>query len=185
MSTERIQPRMHTKASIHFLSSKVLLALFIVLMEIIFIDSLASAGMEFVFSSAAVTVALLIQLRFALPTTAESPADMVLFIFNWLFLDLAPKIQLMSAPQRLINTSTVAVDTVALTNLVCALFMVAFTLFYGFLSKRSEAAPPASAAAATPPQEFTGGAVGLAVLVCVCVKNSHSVSGKKTSGGSI
>src|SRR5258708_16896338 len=169
MSTERIQPRMHSKASIHLLGVKVLLALFIVLMEVIFINSLASAGMEFVFSSAAVTVALLIQLRFALRTSAESPADMVVFIFNWLFLDLAPKIQLMSTPQRLINTSTVAVDTVALTKLVCALFMVAFTLFYGFLSKRSEAAPPGRAAPPTPPEEFTGGAVGLAVIVCVCV----------------
>ncbi len=169
MSTERIQPRMQTKAPIHFLGVKVFLALFIVLMELIFINSLASAGMEFVFSSAAVTVALLIQLRFAVRTTSESPADMVLFIFNWLFLDLAPKVQLMSMPQRLINTSTVTVDGVALTNLVCALFMVAFTLFYGFLSKRSEAAPPASAPPAAPPQEFTGGGVGLAVIVCVCV----------------
>jgi hypothetical protein len=169
MSTERIQSRMHPRAPIHFLGVKVFLALFIVLMELIFINSLASAGMEFVFSSAAVTVALLIQLRFAVRTTAESPADMVLFIFNWLFLDLAPKVQLMSMPQRLINTSTVTVDGVALTNLVCALFMVAFTLFYGFLSKRSEAAPPASAAPATPPEEFAGGAVGLAVIVCVCV----------------
>jgi hypothetical protein len=153
----------------HFLGAKVLLALFIVLLEVIFINSLASAGMEFVFSSAAVTVALLIQLRFAVRTTSESPADLVVFIFNWLFLDLAPKIQLMSMPQRLINTSTVAVDTVALTNLVCALFMVAFTLFYGFLSKRSEAAPATSPAPATPPEEFTGGAVGLALIVCVCV----------------
>ena len=125
----------------HFLGVKVWLALFIVLLELIFINSLASAGMEFVFSSAVVTVALLIQLRFAVRTTSDSPADMVLFIFNWLFLDLAPKVQLMSMPQRLINTSTVTVDGVALTNLVCALFMVAFTLFYGFLSKRSEAAP--------------------------------------------
>jgi len=169
MSTEPIQPRMRAKAPPHFLGVKVFLALFIVLMELIFINSLASAGMEFVFSSAAVTVALLIQLRFAVRTTAESPADMVLFIFNWLFLDLAPKVQLMSMPQRLINTSTVTVDGVALTNLVCALFMVAFTLFYGFLSKRGETAPLASAAPATPPEEFTGGAVGLAVIVCVCV----------------
>ncbi len=46
---------MHTKATPHFLGVKVILALFIVLMEIIFINSLASAGMEFVFSSAAVT----------------------------------------------------------------------------------------------------------------------------------
>lgn len=160
---------MHTKAAPQLLGVKVLLALFIVLMEIIFIHSLASAGMEFVFSSAAVTLALLIQLRFAVRPTAGSPADMVVFIFNWLFLDLAPKVQLMSMPQHLINTSTVAVDRVALTNLMCALFMVAFTLFYVFLSKRAESEPAAGAAPATPPQEFTAGAVGLAVVVCVCL----------------
>jgi hypothetical protein len=130
---------MRAKPTAHFLGVKVLLALFIVLMEIIFINSLASAGMEFVFSSVAVTLALLLQLRFAVRPSATSPADMVVFIFNWLFLDLAPKVQLMSMPQRLINTSTVAVDRVALTNLMCALFMVAFTLFYGFLSGRAEA----------------------------------------------
>src|SRR6202034_1098988 len=159
---------MRTKATAHFLGVKVLLALFIVLMEIIFINSLASAGMEFVFSSVAVTIALLLQLRFAVRPAAASPADMVVFIFNWLFLDLAPKVQLMSMPQRLINTSTVAVDRVALTNLMCALFMLAFTLFYGFLSGRAEArrvdSPPASA-----PRPFTAGAVGLALFVCVCV----------------
>jgi hypothetical protein len=159
---------MRTKATPHFLGVKVILALFIVLMEIIFINSLASAGMEFVFSSAAVTLALLIQLRFGVRPTAASPADMVVFMFNWLFLDLAPKVQLMSMPQRLINTSTVAVDRVALTNLVCALFIVAFTLFYAFLSKRAEARP-ADAAAAPAPREFTAGAVGLAVVVCVGV----------------
>ena len=159
---------MRTKATAHFLGVKVLLALFIVLMEIIFINSLASAGMEFVFSSVAVTLALLLQLRFAVRPAAASPADMVVFMFNWLFLDLAPKVQLMSMPQRLINTSTVAVDRVALTNLMCALFMVGFTLVYGFLSGRAET-PRADAAPASPPREFTGGAVGLALFVCVCV----------------
>ena len=132
---------MRTKAGPHFLGVKVLLALFIVLMEIIFINNLASAGMEFVFSSVAVTLALLIQLRFAVRPDAASPADMVVFMFDWLFLDLSPKVQLMSMPQRLINTSTVAVDRVALTNLMCALFMVAFTLFYGFLTRRAESRP--------------------------------------------
>ena len=160
---------MHTKPIPHILDVRVLLALCIVLMELIFINSLASAGMEFVFSSVAVTLALLIQLRFAIRPAAASPADMVVFIFNWLFLDLAPKVQLMSMPQHLINTSTVAVGRVALTNLVCALFMVAFTLFYAFLSRRVEQTRPAGPAAATPPQEFTAGAVGLAVVVCVCV----------------
>lgn len=163
---------MHTKAPTQVLGVKVLLAVFIVLMELIFINNLASAGMEFVFSSVAVTVALLIQLRFAVRPSAASPADMVVFIFNWMFLDLAPKVQLISMPQHLINTSTVAVDRVALTNLVCALFMVAFTLFYGFLSKGADVADvsaPAGAAPAAPPREFTAGAVGLALIVCVCV----------------
>jgi hypothetical protein len=108
----------------------------------------------------------------------------VVFIFNWLFLDLAPKVQLISMPQRLINTSTVTVDGVALTNLVCALFMIAFTLFYEFLSRRAEKPAPtdsvpthsaptdsvaADSAAADSRQEFTAGAVGLALVVCVLV----------------
>ena len=79
---------MRTKPAPQLLGVKVLLALFIVLMEIIFINTLASAGIEFVFSSAAVTLALLIQLRFAVRPTAGSPADMVVFIFNWLFLEI-------------------------------------------------------------------------------------------------
>jgi hypothetical protein len=159
---------MRTKSTPQIFGVKIVLALFIVLLELIFINSLASAGIEFVFSSAAVTLALLIQLRFAVRATAASPADMVVFMFNWLFLDLAPKVQLMSMPQRLINTSTVAVDRVALTNLMCALFMLAFTLVYAYLSRRAEARP-VDAAPASAPREFTAGAVGLAVVVCVCV----------------
>lgn len=159
---------MRTKSTPQIFGVKIVLALFIVLLELIFINSLASAGIEFVFSSAAVTLALLIQLRYAVRPTAASPADMVVFMFNWLFLDLAPKVQLMSMPQRLINTSTVAVDRVALTNLMCALFMLAFTLVYAYLSRRAEARP-VDAAPASAPREFTAGAVGLAVVVCVCV----------------
>ena len=162
---------MRIRAPTGFLSLRVLLALFIVLLEIMFVNSLASAGMEFVFSSAAVTVALLVQLRFGVRESAGSPADMVVFIFNWLFLDLAPKIQLMGTPDHLINTSTVAVDRVALTNLLCALFMVAFTVLYGYFSKRAEGVRSGAAAPApTPmPREFTASAVGLAVVICVCV----------------
>src|ERR1700761_2314322 len=106
------------KASINFISFRALLALFIVLIELVFVSNLASAGIEFILSSVAVTVALLIQLRFGVQKNAPAPADMVVFIFNWLFLDLAPKVQLISMPQRLINTSTVTLDGVALTNLV-------------------------------------------------------------------
>lgn len=174
---------MQTTAAPRFLGVKISLALFIVLIEIIFIDNLASAGMEFVLSSAAVSIALLIQLRFALRPMAESPADMVVFMFNWLFLDLAPKLQLINMPQRLVNTSTVAVDRVALTNLVCALFMVAFTLFYAFLTKRSEVARQTGIvpdASSTPPADippaFTAGAVGLVLLICVVVVGAAAPS---------
>jgi hypothetical protein len=75
-------------------------------------------------------------------------------------------------PRQLINTSTVTVDGVALTNLVCALFMIAFTLFYVFLSRRPQNGPehgPDSTVAADSPREFFAGAVGLAVIVCVLV----------------
>lgn len=165
---------MKTKRSINILSLRVLLALVIVLIEVVFINSLASAGMEFILSSVVVTIALLIQLRFGVRETAGSPADIVVFIFSWLFLDLAPKVQLMDMPQRLINTSSVTVDGVALTNLVCALFMIAFTLLYEFLSRRGENKPPAESGTSGPVpdevgQRFTAGAVGLALAVCLVV----------------
>ncbi len=162
--------RRHAKASHHLFSFRVLLALVIVLIEIVFIDNLATAGIEFILSSAAVTMALLIQLRFGVQENAPAPANMVVFIFNWLFLDLAPKVQLINMPQHLINTSTVTIDGVAWTNLVCALFMIAFTLFYAFLSKkRDEAAPPTDAAPVAARQEFAPGAVGLALVICILV----------------
>jgi hypothetical protein len=160
---------MNTKASNNLFSFRVLLALVIVLIEVVFINSLFTAGIEFILSSVVVTIALLIQLRFGIRQNAASPADLVVFIFNWMFLDLAPKVQLISMPQRLINTSTVTIDGVAVTNLVCALFMIAFTLFYGFLSKRAENPPPRKAAPVDSRQEFAAGAVGLAVVVCVIV----------------
>ena len=172
---------MKTNKTINIPSLRILLALVIVLIELVFINSLASAGMEFILSSVAVTVALLIQLRFGVRETAGSPADIVVFIFNWLFLDLAPKVQLIDMPQRLINTSSVTVDGVALTNLVCALFMIAFTLFYEFLSRRTENPPPAGSATGSVPsdaggsapeearREFTAGGVGLALAVCLVV----------------
>ena len=131
------RPKMKTKSAIDVFSLRMLFALVIVLIEIVFINSLASAGIELILSSAVVTIALLIQLRFGVRQTAASPADIIVFIFNWLFLDLAPKVQLMSMPQQLINTSTVRVDGVALTNLVCALFMIAFTVFYAYLSRHA------------------------------------------------
>jgi hypothetical protein len=161
--------RTNSKASVNLFSFRVLLALVIVLIEVVFINSLITAGIEFILSSVVVTIALLIQLRFGVRQNAAAPADLVVFIFNWLFLDLAPKVQLIDMPQRLINTSTVTIDGVAWTNLVCALFMIAFTLFYAFLSKRAENQPPADAAPLAGRQEFAAGAVGLALVVCVLV----------------
>ena len=116
-----------------------MLAAFIILTEIVFLYFLASAGMEFALSSIAVTLALLIQLRFGIREDAATPADIVVFIFNWLFLDLAPKIQLLSVPGILVNTSTVAPEGVLVTNLICALFIVTFTVAYASLNKPSKA----------------------------------------------
>jgi hypothetical protein len=160
---------MKTKSAMDGFSVRMLFALLIVLIEVVFINSLASAGIELILSSVGVTIALLIQLRFGMRQTAAAPADIVVFIFNWLFLDLAPKVQLMSMPQRLINTSTVTVDGVALTNLVCALFMIAFTIFYAFLSRRDENLQPTRPVQVKPRQEFTAGAVGLALVLCFAV----------------
>jgi hypothetical protein len=160
---------MKTKSAIDVFSLRMLFALVIVLIEIVFINSLASAGIELILSSAVVTIALLIQLRFGVRQTAASPADIIVFIFNWLFLDLAPKVQLMSMPQQLINTSTVRVDGVALTNLVCALFMIAFTVFYAYLSRHAGNPQPTAAAPVKPRLEFTAGAIGLALVLCFAV----------------
>ena len=129
---------MKRKTPFDLFSLRMQLALVIVLVEILFIDKLASAGIEFVLSSVIVTVALLIQLRFGIRQAAAAPADIVVFVFNWMFLDLAPKVQLIAMPRKLINTSTATADGVALTNLVCALFMISFTLFYVFLSRRGQ-----------------------------------------------
>lgn len=160
-----------TKASVPVFGLRALIGLAIVVNEIVFINVLGSAGIEFVLSSAVVTIALLIQLRFAVRQNAGAPADIVVFIFNWLFLDLAPKFQLMSMPQQLVNTSAVHVGTVAATNLVCALFMVSFTVVYMILSRRAEDAAVAgdAAVAAEPQREFTGGGIGIAVFICILV----------------
>ena len=155
---------MKTKASGVVFDIRVLVGVAIILNEIVFVNVLGSTGVEFVLSSALVTIALLIQLRFAMLEHAGTPADIVVFIFNWLFLDLAPKVQLLSSPQQLVNTSSVTVDTVAMTNLACALFMLTFTFVYVFSGRRVE-----EAADASPPQEFTGGGIGIAIFVCVLV----------------
>jgi hypothetical protein len=151
------------------------LAAFIIITEIVFVDFFASAGMEFVLSSIAVTLALLIQLRFGIRQDAATPADIVVFIFNWLFLDLAPKIQMLSVPGTLVNTSTVVPERVLITNLVCALFIVTFTVAYASLNKRSrvEKSGPTDAAEAggtgsvATSSEFDR--FGICVTLCICI----------------
>jgi oligosaccharide repeat unit polymerase len=147
------------------------LAAFIIITEIVFVYSMASAGMEFVLSSIAMTVALLIQLRFGMREGTPTPADIVVFIFNWLFLDLAPKIQLLSVPRTLVNTSTVVAEQVLITNLLCALFIVVYTVAYALLTTRSrvekvgpaDAGPTGSAATPAPI-----GQIGIALTVFIC-----------------
>lgn len=162
---------------------KAFIGLAVVLIEIFFVNELGSAGSEVVISSVLVTIAVLIQLRFAVHRESAGPADIVIFIFNWLFLDLAPKVQLINQPQQLVNTSTVTVDRVALTNLACALFIVAFTLIYNFLSNRAPkkdrikknrrprdvAAIEAGPVVDVPAVELSASGVAIAVFICIMV----------------
>jgi hypothetical protein len=161
-------------------------AAFIIITEIVFVNFFASAGMEFVLSSMALTVAVLIQLCFGIREDAATPADIVVFIFNWLFLDLAPKIQLLSVPGILVNTSTVVPERVLVTNLVCALFIVTFTVAYAALAKPPRAPKKPSrlenAGPKLQPADVVeaGGAesaaaryrferFGIAITLCVCL----------------
>jgi hypothetical protein len=167
---------MRNKVPLQLFGLKAMVGWAVVITEIVFVNSLASAGFEFILSSVLLSIAVLIQLRFAVHADSPSPADIVIFIFNWLFLDLAPKIQLMNQPQQLVNTSSVAVDRVALTNLVCAIFMVAFTLFYQFLTRRARqkrrpapAAAEVAVSASMPTQTFNARGIGVAVFCCVAV----------------
>jgi len=162
---------------------KAFIGLAVVLIEIFFVNELGSAGSEVVISSVLVTIAVLIQLRFAVRSESAGPGDIVIFIFNWLFLDLAPKVQLINQPQQLVNTSSVTVDRVALTNLACALFIVAFTLFYNFLSRRvpkkdrikksrrmrDDATIEAGPVVEVPAAEFSAAGVGIALFACIAV----------------
>jgi hypothetical protein len=183
----RHRPLTLIEALRHVMSLRVFLGMMIVATEIFFLEQFAAAGIEFVLSSSMVTFALLLQLGYGLQENAETPADIVVFIFNWLFLDLAPKIQLLSMPQRLVNTSSVAADRVAMTNLVCALFILAFTGFYRFMAARPENAKnsakysakysaknharndKAAVTPAQPPREITSLAVGITVFLCIAV----------------
>lgn len=161
---------MKARAPNHIVGVRVLLGLVVVLTEILFISYFASTAIELLLSSVAVTAALLVQLRYGLREDAVTPADIVVFVFDWLFLDLAPKIQLIGSPQQLVNTSSVNIDTAAVANLACAVFIVSFTLLYRTVMNRAAAAgrvrKPASV---QQPPEFTPAAIGLALLACVVV----------------
>jgi hypothetical protein len=111
-------------------ATKWLIGISIVLTEILFLYFYEFPSIELTFSSALVTLALLVQLRYGIKKKAATPADGVVFIFCWLFLDLAPTIQLISSPRRLVNTSTVVPSTVFITNIICALFILTFTVIY-------------------------------------------------------
>jgi hypothetical protein len=142
----------------------------IIATEIVFLYNFAAAGTEYILSSLAVTLALLVQLRFGIREYSATPADIVVFIFNWLFLDLAPKIQLLSVPNALVNTSTVMPEQVLIANLLCALFIVTYTVVYASRSRppqtRSGSSVVQSNAAVAMQSEFTAFGVFLALLVC-------------------
>jgi hypothetical protein len=176
---------MKTRSSNHVISLHVLLGLAIVLTEAVFLNFFGSAEIELALSSAVVTVALLIQLRFGIRRDAGTPADMVVFIFDWLFLDFAPKAQLLSMPQTLVNTSSVSVDTLAVTNLVCALFIVTFTVVYRYLMSHSGTNGAKEAAALATPKPFTAEAIGVAVFVCLVVVALAGPSAYKVSDAAI
>lgn len=150
-------------------SLRMAVAVAILLTELMFLANRLDAGLSLVLSSAAVTLALLLQLRFAVRAGAATPGDIAVFVFNWLFLDLAPKVQLASVSQQLVNTSSATEDGVALTNLVCALYIVAFTCFYAALTARASSPPPTGSTADEARVEFTGGGIGITVLICIGV----------------
>jgi hypothetical protein len=148
-------------------AARLILAAFVLLTEIIFLYFLAAAGVEFVLSSLLVTTALLLQIRFGIQAESATPADVVVFIFNWLFLDFAPKIQLISAPSRLVNTSTASLHGILITNLMCALFIVAFTASHALLSRRLRSASVNQTGSDAEPPALTAFGVFLMVMGCV------------------
>jgi hypothetical protein len=147
---------------------RVMLGLVIVLTEVLFLQYFAAIGIEFILSSALMTFAILVQLRFGIREQAASPADLTVFIFDWLFLDFSPKIQLLNAPQQLVNTSSVSIGMVATTNLVCAIFILTFTAVYYFLSARPAPAAPMKSRD-EPLRAIRSGAIGISIFVCILV----------------
>jgi hypothetical protein len=150
-------------------SVRIWIAIAILLTELVFLNYRLDAGFAVLVSSATLSAALLAQLRYGVREDSSTPADIAVFIFNWLFLDLAPKIQLMTASRQLVNTSSVTEDGIAITNLVCAVFVALFTVFYAALAGRK---PAMVRGAASDPSEVTPAAisasgVGVTLLVCI------------------
>jgi hypothetical protein len=148
---------------------RTMLGLVIVLTEILFLQYFAALGIEFILSSTLMTLTILVQLKFGMSEGAATPADLTVFIFNWLFLDFAPKIQLLYTPQQLVNTSSVSAGAVASTNLVCAIFILTFTAVYRFMSVRSAPTEVVNECAGRPLIPVQSGAVGIALFVCIAV----------------
>jgi len=146
--------------------ARISLAVFVVLTEAAFLYFWASEGVAFILAGLLITFALLMQLRFGMRPNAAAPADIVVFIFNWLFLDFAQKLQLISAPRRLINTSTVSPVQVVMADLVCALFIGVYTLCYYLLSRRPA---PTTRAALAEERPLSGFGIALAVVVCAVI----------------
>lgn len=129
--------------------------------EVWFLLASPDLKVEYTFSSFVVTFALLLQLRFGTSKDGLGIADLVVFVFNWLFLDLAPKIQLVALPHRLVNTSSIVAERVLITNFVCAASILSFTWIYSLCSRR--AAEPAM-----PKSEVKRyGSGGIAVAMCL------------------
>jgi hypothetical protein len=150
------------------------LAVCIVLTELLFLYFMSGYGIEYALSSACVTLALLFQLRYGMRQDSVIPADVVTFIFSWLFLDLSPKIQLIGMPGMLVNTSSVIPSRVQMTNLLCALFIVVFTVVYAWLNRRPRGAVRAAAAGSSAetdplPRSFAPFGVSIAVASCLIV----------------
>ncbi len=153
----------------HSESMRLTLAAFILVTEIVFLYFMAWAGIEFVLSSIVLTLAVLMQLRFGIRRDAAIPADIVAFIFCWLFLDLAPKIQLLSSPTVLVNTSTVVPTLVLVTNLICAVFIVTYTVVYASLQQRSTMSGAAGQPNLEVPMQSRFAPFGVCLLLCICV----------------
>ncbi len=145
------------------------IATFIIITEIVFLYFMSSAGIEYVLSSVVLSLAVLLQLCFGIRKDAAVPADIVVFIFSWLFLDLSPKVQLLSSPRMLVNTSSVVASGVLITNLLCAVFIVAFIAVYALVHR-----PMAAEGAVDQPDPERQGAAkftpfGICLLLGICV----------------